>query len=329
VENIKLKKIIFFVFCLFYIIYLSAKEDYCIMYVHLGDKIPNYIYDSIAQSRLFNPTIPIYLICYESVKNEIKGKLENTCNFELIIAQKLDISKEHLHFIKSSKHSGFWRFSSERFFYIEQAMRKYKLQNVFHLESDNLLYFDISEYIQIFTERYNGIAATFDNDNRCIAGFMYIKNIDSIHALNKLFAEKVKDNYNDMQTIALFKTKNPNLIDNLPIIPSCYKFLFPLKNKINNSTKLPDSYSKNFDLFNSIFDAAAIGQYLGGTDPIHTNFLPGFINESCIFDPSNFTYKWMLDNQQRKIPVMIFKNQTYKINNLHIHCKNLKKFVSN
>ena len=44
--------------------------------------------------------------------------------------------------------------------------------------------------------------------------------------------------------------------------------------------------SSNFDRFQYIFDAAAIGQYLGGIDPIHDkNDTSGFVNEICIINP--------------------------------------------
>src|SRR5579872_3143647 len=254
---------------------IFAKENYSFVYVHLGNKVPEYLYDSIQQTRLFNPETEIYVVCYKEVSNEIKLNLENIKYLNVVITQDLDISNEHAHFLKNVKRPGFWQFASERFFYIEQVMRKYNLENVFHLESDNLLYVDLNEYIDIFKQNYPGIAATFDNDNRCIAGFMYIKNIDSIHELNNLFSGLAKFDYNDMQVIAHFKKIKPNLIDNLPIIPDSYKIFFPLKNNIGNIANVPNIYSKNFELFNSIFDAAALGQYLGGIDPIHRNSKPG------------------------------------------------------
>ena len=79
----------------------------------------------------------------------------------------------------------------------------------------------------------------------------------------------------------------------------------------------------------SISDAAAIGQYLGGIDPWHgCHNTIGFINETCIFNPALCSFVWELDFKNRKIPYIIFKNAKYCINNLHIHCKNLNKFKS-
>jgi hypothetical protein len=96
-----------------------------------------------------------------------------------------------------------------------------------------------------------------------------------------------------------------------------------------HTTQNPEFYSRNFNLFQSVFDAAALGQYLGGIDPFyHGPSLPGFINESCLFNPSAMTYTWERDEEGRLVPYATFKNETYKINNLHIHCKDLKRFSS-
>ena len=80
-----------------------------------------------------------------------------------------------------------------------------------------------------------------------------------------------------------------------------------------------------YEKVNSIFDAAAIGQYLGGVDPRNIPYdTTGFINEGCVFDPSNFKYKWI--NSE---PFMVLENgHEVKINNLHIHSKNLKRFIN-
>ncbi len=42
-------------------------------------------------------------------------------------------------------------------------------------------------------------------------------------------------------------------------------------------------YNINYEEFNAIFDGAAIGQYLGGVDPINCpGDTTGFVNETCV-----------------------------------------------
>jgi len=71
-----------------------------------------------------------------------------------------------------------------------------------------------------------------------------------------------------------------------------------------------------------------MGQYLGGIDPIHRNSAPGFINETCVFNPSHLTYVWWCDNKGRKVPFALYKGNLHKIANLHIHSKRLYEFNS-
>jgi hypothetical protein len=74
-----------------------------------------------------------------------------------------------------------------------------------------------------------------------------------------------------------------------------------------------------YETFNSIFDGAAIGQYLGG---IHSDpNLKGFINEKTVFNVAKYNYIWENDE-----PFMVYLDNKIKINNLHIHSKNLKQF---
>ena len=82
-------------------------------------------------------------------------------------------------------------------------------------------------------------------------------------------------------------------------------------------------------MFNSIFDAAAIGQYLGGVDPRNIpGDTTGFINETCVVNYSYYKFIWkfnlILNIYQ---PYILIDNIEILINNLHIHSKSLKKFI--
>lgn len=85
--------------------------------------------------------------------------------------------------------------------------------------------------------------------------------------------------------------------------------------------------SENFDVFSCLFDAAAIGQYLGGVDPmIDPSDTRGFVNETCVIKYNNYKI-WFEEVDNIKRPYIEIHNNKYKIFNLHIHCKNLKKFM--
>ena len=53
-------------------------------------------------------------------------------------------------------------------------------------------------------------------------------------------------------------------------------------------------YNENFQEFNSIFDAAAIGQYLGGVDPRNSpGDTRGFVNETCVVNYDKYEFTWI------------------------------------
>jgi hypothetical protein len=106
--------------------------------------------------------------------------------------------------------------------------------------------------------------------------------------------------------------KNTNLIDNLPI------------GTTDVSSPELQFVTNNYDKFNVIFDAAAIGQYLGGVDPLNDKFNSiGFINETCIIKCNNFNIHWKYEEGIHKP----FINNV-PIFNLHIHSKQLEHFTN-
>ena len=309
--------------------FLKLFSDYSIIFVHVGDQIPEYTKTAIIQSRLFNPNARIILLGNKTGLSHL-GPFENELKIELFNYEQIEKTDHH----KSYQHlcrqkSKFWRYTSERFLYLDDLIDELSLENVFHLENDNMLYANLESLLPIFQKNYPGIGATFDNDDRCIAGFMWIKDKYAMSDLSKYFSKFANRRLNDMQIIGKYKNKFPiEKIDNLPIIMKEYVDDQPMISPHKHSTRRPKSYCKNSETFESIFDAAAIGQFLGGIDPIHKNNDPGFINESCLFNPSILSFSWEKDEEGRLIPYASYSSKKYRIINLHIHCKRLYQFKS-
>ncbi len=323
-----LKKYMLFTFSIFYFLSISASQSgYSIVLVHIGDTLPVYIEACVQQIRTFNEC-DIFLISNKRAFEERHPYLDRY-NVICVTCESLQKSPAHASFLKRTPIGKNWvRFATERFFYLQEITIQYNLKNVFHMEYDNMLYVNLADHLIHFENNYS-IGATFDNDMRCIPGFLYIKNAPAINALAEYLAYIAPTGKNDMETLALFRTeKGFSKIDHLPILTKEYG----AKNKLISpegytGAHAPD-YCKNIDLFNSIFDAAALGQYLGGIDPKNGPSMPGFINESCVFNPSLMRYEWVSDAKGRAIPYIHYANKKYRINNLHIHSKRLHQFLS-
>lgn len=253
----------------------------------------------------------IYVITNEEYFNRF-----NEYKINLISCESLnDVYQYHAktHMDKDFRN-GFWTLTSSRFFYIYAFMEKYKIINVVHLENDVPVYYNCNILLNKLEKTKMYIP--FDSYNRTIASIVYIPNYIVLgNILNKYDFHK-----NDMENFAYIKKLLPHLINHFPICIPNIKF-----------SQEQHYVCKNFDVFNSIFDAAAIGQYLGGVDP--RNFhgdSTGFINETCVVKYNNYTFTWLdedNDNVKIKRPFIVIDGNTIPIFNLHIHSKNLQKFI--
>lgn len=224
-----------------------------------------------------------------------------------------ELNETYNFYLKSSLdkiyRDGFWILSSLRFFYIYEFMQKNNVDNVIHIENDVLLYYNCDVLSNILNKNF--VYIPFDTYNRNIASIMYIPNLNVF--------KNILDNYNfdknDMDNFCHIK-KTTQLIQNFPIFKKEYA---------ENDEQI--FVSENSEFFPYIFDAAAIGQYLGGIDPIHTlKNTSGFINETCVIKYNIFKIIFKeVDNIKK--PFIIIKENEIPIFNLHIHSKNLKEFI--
>ncbi len=318
--------------CLVILLFFSLQLCATIIYVHLGPSLPAYIYIALEQARLFNPEREICLIANQQAIKSTTYDF-NAQKFTTIECETLTYSPEHIVFNKRTPHpahvlDSFWRKAIERFFFLHEYIAQQNLKEVVHLESDNMLYVDIST-IQETLSTYKGIGAVFDSDNRCIPSFVYIADKDAIAHLVQYIGAHASQPLFDMQFIAHYRNSSlPDKINHLPLIMPEYVEKYGLVSLLRERPSNPSLYVQNCKQFNSIFDAAAIGQHLGGIDPRHGSLKIGFINETCVFNPSHLLFQWVRDEKARRVPYAIFDGKLYRINNLHIHSKQLEKFRS-
>lgn len=207
---------------------------------------------------------------------------------------------------------GFWTFTSLRFFYIYEFMKTYNIHNVLHIENDVLLYYNANDIFHHFDN--NKLYIPFDSYERNIASIVYIPSPDVF----KIILDNYDLSLNDMQNFKIIKD-NTSLIEHFPIF----------NNEYNEENHEISFVSKNFHIFQYIFDAAAIGQFLGGIDPNNTddgNVNIGFVNETCVVKYNQYTITWKSIENISK-PFILIDNHDIPIFNLHIHSKNLKKFM--
>jgi len=324
--------------------------------IHVGNTLPDYIYDCVYQCLLINHyNCKLYIIIDDSIIAEF-NKTISKFDFNLYMKTKFyynnviqviplsllerdeDQNFEKYKNIIINKYSnlsefrnGFWISTTSRFYYICQFMKLFKLSNVFHIENDIMMYESFENLYKSIQQQFdlkviNKICMIKDSPNRVIPSLLFFPNIYLISELTYFMTDKFTNSeefINDMNLLGSF----PNQI-NLPI------------DIVYNSKT------------NIIFDGAALGQYLGGVDfkniPNSDNLLVqfdnpsrGFVNETSIIKPNKFNFisrKVIFDHIQLPITIPLCTNPEInninnkivlnKIANLHIHSKQLNEFSS-
>ena len=227
---------------------------------------------------------------FDSLKGQIK--LVSIDNYDKSYIENTKLDKNY--------RNGFWYLCSLRFYYLLEFLKNTNIKNVMHIENDVVTYYESQSIIKSINDT-NHVYIPFDSPNRSIASILYIPSYE-------VFA-KVMDKYrtdmNDMENFSNIR-KTTSLLKPFPIF--------------NDNTFI----SEGFEKFNGIFDAAAIGQYLGGVDPRNVSTdTRGFVNETCIINYSK--YKIEFDSLNR--PFIHINGIRTKIYNLHIHCKKVETFI--
>lgn len=297
-------------------------NDISVVLVHIGKNIPVYIYDCIYQLKLVDNN-KLYILLENSVIEEFrlkisKLKIENKNNICCIpievIKNYLDRDEQYIKykewinkFNNEEFRDGFWISTTERFYYIYEFMKIFKIRDVFHIENDIMMYTSFNDIYKNMKE-YNKIWVVKDHPKRVIPSIMYFPTSDIFYNILKKISIQFGNTFiNDMILWGNLSTDDINLF--------------------------PNELKQNVEYF---FDGAAIGQYLGGIDSRNNGGnTKGFINETSIFRADLCIYTKVKTDNNLKIYCMKYKNtfrgipnRFTKIANLHIHSKRLYEFSS-
>jgi len=311
------------------------RQELAIILVHLGTELPPYLETCIQQIRIWS-SLPIYIVVFEELKSHYVKSLEQY-NVQIISTSELTRTESHLYFLKNyinydkEFRNGYWRFVIERFFYMEEVMRLYKLNKAIHIEYDVMIYEDI-EKLYPKADIIKGLALSFDNDSEGYPSFIVINNIGALELLNGFIAINCNAGLTDMRLLSVFRKVYPDQIESLPQISTAIYNRKPKRKSIRGiEAEGSTAYLANkFDeLGEYIFDSLAIGQYLGGVDPRNTNGICviEYLNESAFYTIEEFGgFVWKQDDKKRWY---LETAAGHRIINIHVHSKRLSHFLSN
>lgn len=346
-----LKKIYLFAIYVISPFYVAAiySSSPSLIFVHLGENIPPCLFTVIKQARYLSTDCDIFLLIDRSCFLHLQDSYNDFFFTEKIQLQDLDqipLSEEHSRFLENNKINphltdGLWFYAFERFFYLFDFIKQRKLQNIFHLENDSMLYVDLREIFPYFEKANIRLAAPFQSVVCAIPCFVFVKDASSLqpfieHMLFEMQNYKgtaAHNAINDMRVLASFYQKfGNNYITPLPtLMPEYGSYHCKQKSLHRDVNETPlDFLSMNNSLFsNYLFDAATLGIYANGGDRKYfPNSGPGMLSSRSLFNPYFFNFTWLEDAKGRRVPSLSFKEKSYRIANLHFHSKMPEGYTS-
>lgn len=225
-------------------------------------------------------------------------------------------NNSHLLTHNSNFRNNFWQNSTARFFALNQWHQQNPSEKVVHIESDNLLFpnFPLKRFEELTT-----LAWLRHNHELDSAAILYSPNsFETTWLVRQINHQITLDpSTTDMKVLNKISRDNPSIT----ILPS-YN---PIWNNNLNSDSNASLITKQFSLFDGIFDPAAIGVWLTGNDPRNSlGWIKRYMNHfDPIVNPADFFYFTENSNLVAKKKV----DDSYtSIYNIHIHSKQLSLF---
>uniref|UniRef100_A0A6C0JL19 Nucleotide-diphospho-sugar transferase domain-containing protein n=1 Tax=viral metagenome TaxID=1070528 RepID=A0A6C0JL19_9ZZZZ len=287
--------------------------------------LPDYIKETIHQVRLFFDG-DVYLITNQlgsQYINDITSYNVNIINYDDVKSDVFyDVATKNRHkFHYMSDLIGrenLFMTAFERFFVLQNLLKKNNIEDCLFLELDNLIYDDPSKWLSQFSK--NELCYMFDNYNRYSSGLMYVKNYNSLSGFLEEALEFIKNSsefLNEMTVLYNYYIKNK---ENVQILPTYWQ--------IENAPE--ELYINYLNYNNTIFDSAPMGCYLLGLHPYHTNgiLIKNQKSPFTYLDCTKNKFTWLNDDKGRRRPFIWNGENWILINNLHVHAKNLNEGLS-
>ncbi len=317
-----------------------------IVFVAIGD-VPPHVTDALTQARRADPDAPIVLLQDRAPRALRRRAAALGVELADLAALRHDDGWAAFDRRRDGRRRfrhGFWRHTTGRFFAIRAFMERESLDQATHLEHDVLLYTSEKTLGALPAFREPKLSTVFENSTRAIPGVVRIGARAALDAfVDGILAEQVSDGASrhatDMERFAMFRRAAPTLVGDLPTLPPSDEDAV-----LQQTRSLFDPDAAPIPLPDDawLFDGARFGQYLGGIDPRNerhpiarwlrhqhgTLDRPnGFINESCIDDPSQYQYG-VLAHMALSAPAVFVGSRRYPLATLHVHSKKLDRFVS-
>lgn len=288
------------------------------IFVHLGTSIPRYLEENLRRTIGLFPKNEIYLLTNN--KKLLSSNIKNLHTWEYITSERHKYLLEKMRKRKDFRE-GFWRLSLERLFALTQFQLSTGYSKLLLVESDVMVFPNFP------ADRVNALpflAWCPYNSKLDIASLLYSANYKAAEYLQDEIEKHLLNNFShtDMSILNEIRNSSQGKVELFPIVKN--KMSSTLNKKSNFDNLILKDISANFEMFNGIFDGAALGVWLTGknlenthgTLVLHDRWLVD--SGDSYVDPSAVDY---ILTPRGEI-YLIDMNTLIPVYNLHIHSKN-------
>lgn len=285
--------------------------------------LPNHIKDCISNIKKVDPNSNVYLISDKETNYE---KAISIVRSDIISKQTKDVINLNIYKNTNYEKNPLWQASLIRIFAIRDLVGRHKLQDIIHFDNDVLIYTTADEVADLFIK--NKVNITRLNEKALVFGYSYFYDFNILDNLCNRLYELIMIKFND-------KSWKSNPLNEMSLLQIIYK-------EIPNFFNILNSYPLKNNPY--VFDPAAYGQIVGGSHFLPRRLTPKWVYKVGSVDTRRrylprggwldvsheVTDKFLTDKTKltfkNKAPFLKNKNGTFKIVNLHIHSKQLRKY---
>lgn len=276
------------------------------VYIHIGEELPSHSIVTINHNLKYSES-PIYLLTNSQIPSNLDSKV--------IIINLNNFYSDKIKRLRSLNYfEGFWLYTFERLFILEEFIRQFKIKDALHIENDVLIY-DTPQFLKYRKLYLNKIAMNPIGERYCTFAYAYVSlnplsllNDDLLFLLSlgqdELSRRLSGEMINEMTCIALLFKKKRKYLDFFPILPT-------------------GEFSKNYSELGYVYDSASYGQFLDGTPGTQGQPYRG---------SHHYIGRWLNDSDkiifENGKPLLIKENYKVPIFDLHIHSKRIGLFTN-
>lgn len=297
------------------------------VFVHLGKSPATHLWRNLKRHADLFPEIETYVILDQL--SHVKSIPDGINSY--VFKRESQFLNEAIFSAHDQKfRRGFWRFSLERLFALNEFHKNHPHRKILHIESDVLLLpnFPWNWLSNSELPLWNNY-----NQDRDVSALLYFPD----YARHLKFIEHVQveltknPKHTDMTVLAALR-KDGEVICSL--FPSLNPEIMDLLNVLNQSNSDFIRHVSLTDVFeNGVFDGAAIGMWLTGHDP-RNNYGKALLHDASplvsgdsLIDPRAVAYE--MDEVGNLFLVSRSTGNRVSLWNLHVHSKSLELFSEN